>query len=268
VPQAMQQRTMNAGRRLALLLCWAVPAAAQAGEAALTGLQVMERARSVNQPHDEVMQVEMQLVSRGGRAVRRRLRIEYLKGDDGLDRTLIRFAYPRRMKGTGLLTLQRKAGHDDQWLYLPSLRRVRRIAADARTERFVQSDFTYEDLQPEDLDDNAYKLLGPAEVGDRPCHSVEARPKSASGYARRVIAVDAERWLPLRTDYFDADDERVKTQTVSGVRKQGDRFWRPDRIEMIDHRRRHTTVFVISERAINQKIDPGHFTERFLRTGQ
>ena len=212
----MQQRTLNAGRRLALLLCWALPAtAAQAGQSALTGRQVMERARSVNQPDDEVMQVEMRLAPRGGRTVRRRLRIEYLKGPDGLDRTLIRFAYPRRMKGTGLLTVQRAAGHDDQWLYLPSLRRVRRIAADARTERFVQSDFTYEDLQPEDLDDNTYKLLGTATVDDRPCHRVEARPRSPSGYARRVVAVDAERWLPLRTDYFDASGSQRSASTAT-----------------------------------------------------
>ena len=93
----------------------------------LTGRQVMEKARQVNQPDDETVVAEMTLAQEGGRKVRRVFRLEYLRGDDGLDRMLIRFFYPRRMKGTGLLTIERKGRPDDQWLYLPSLRRIRRI---------------------------------------------------------------------------------------------------------------------------------------------
>ena len=240
----------------------------RAAEATLTGRQVMEKARNVNQPDDEITELEMHLTPKGGRTVRRNLRIEYLKGKDGLDRMLIRFSYPRRMKGTGLLTIEQKARSDDQWLYLPSFRRVRRIAADAKAERFVQSDFTYEDLQPEDTDDNTYELLRTEKVDDRLCHIVKGVPKSGSGYARREIAVDAERWLPLRILYFRADGKCCKMQTVGGIRKHGDRFWRPDRVEMTDHERNHTTVFIIKSRAVNQGIDPDHFTERFLQSGR
>jgi len=210
----------------------------------------------------------MQLITTGGSTVERKLRIEYLEGDDGLDRTLIRFSYPRRMGGTGLLTIEQKARSNDQWLYLPSLRKVRRIASDAKTERFVESDFTYEDLQPEGLDGHTYTLVRTETADGRPCHIVEAKPKSASGYARREIAVDAERWLPLRTRYFDADGKLLKTQLAAAIRQHEGRFWRPDRIEMADHRRDHKTLLIIQSRAINKGIDPGHFTERFLETGK
>jgi outer membrane lipoprotein-sorting protein len=251
---------------IAALAAWVSAPVADAGEPKLTGRQVMDKARRVNQPSDETVEVDMQLVPEGGRVSRRKLRLEYLKGADGLDRMLIRFSYPRRMKGTGLLTLERRSGNDDQWLYLPSLRRTRRIHADARAERFVQSDFTYEDLQPEDLDDNAYKLLRTEQVDGRRCHVVEALPRSPSGYARREIAVDAERWLPVRTLYFDAAGRRLKTQTAAGIARHGERYWRPSRIEMIDHVRRHTTVFDVKSRAIDQRIDPAHFTQRFLQS--
>ncbi len=234
----------------------------------LTGRQVMEKARQVNQPDDETVVAEMTLAQEGGRKVRRVFRLEYLRGDDGLDRMLIRFFYPRRMKGTGLLTIERKGRPDDQWLYLPSLRRIRRIATNARTERFVQSDFTYEDLQPEDLDDNDYELLGTAEVDGRKCYLVKARPKSQSAYAWREIAVDCERWLPLQTKYFASDGKCVKTQKASGVRQHAGRYWRADRIEMKDHQRRHSTVLSIKERAINTGVPASHFTTRFLGEGK
>jgi outer membrane lipoprotein-sorting protein len=253
-------------RLLLALLALAAPPAL-AGEAPLTGRQIMEKSRAVNDPQDELTELEMQLIAASGTRTRK-LRIEYLKTDDGLDRSLIRFSYPRRMKGTGLLTHEQKARSDDQWLYLPSLHKTRRIAADAKTERFVQSDFTYEDLQPEDLDDNTYRLLRSETVDGRPCHVVEATPKSGSGYARREIAVDAERWLPLRILYLDAQGQVAKTQHVTGVRQVAGRFWRPDRVEMADHEREHTTVFLIHSRAINQGIDADHFTQRFLATGR
>ncbi|MFP4058274.1 MAG: outer membrane lipoprotein-sorting protein [Candidatus Brocadiia bacterium] len=248
------------------LLLAACLAAASAGE--LTGRQVMEKVRSHNNPHDELTELEMRLVDDAGRSRTRKLRIEYLRTDEGLDRTLIRFSYPRRMKGTGLLTHEQKGRNDDQWLYLPSLRRTRRIAADAKTERFVQSDFTYEDLQPEDLEDNAYKLLRSETVDGRPCHVVEAVPRSPGGYSRREIAVDAERWLPLRILYFDEGGRHVKTEHATEVRQHEGRFWRPDRVEMADLEREHTTVFLIQRRVIDGGIDPQHFTLRFLATGR
>jgi len=252
---------------LPTLLC-TLTLAAHAAQPPLTGRQIMEKTRHINQPNDETIELEMHLITQGGRTRTRRLRIEYLKGTDGLDRMLIRFSYPRRMKGTGLLTIERKARSDDQWLYLPSLRRTRRIAADAKTERFVQSDFTYEDLQPEDLDANTYTLLRTETLDDRPCHIIRATPKSPSSYARRQIAVDAQRWLPLRTLYYDPAGKLLKTQTTADIHKHGDHYWRPDRIEMIDHIRRHTTRFVISARTIDRTIDPGHFTQRHLRSSR
>ena len=172
------------------------------------------------------------------------------------------------MKGTGLLTLEQKARNDDQWLYLPTLRKVRRIASDAKTERFVQSDFTYEDLQPEDLDDNAYELLRTETVDGRPCYIVGAAPKSKSAYARREIAVDSERWLPIRTLHYDGDGELVKTRRASEIRQHRGRFWRPDRTEMVDHVREHKTVLTVKSRSINGGIDAGHFTQRFLKSGR
>jgi len=234
----------------------------------LTGREVMEKARRVNQPDDEALEAEMVLVQEGGRKVRRVFRLEYLKGSDGLDRMLIRFRYPRRMKDTGLLTIERKGRADDQWLYLPSLGRVRRIATDAKTERFVQSDFTYEDLQPEDLDDNEYELLRMEEVDGRKCYVVKATPKGSSGYAWREVAVDCERWLPLRTRYYAADGTCVKTQRASKIGQHAGRFWRPDTIEMADHQRRHTTVLSVRQRAINSRIPASHFTPRYLREGK
>ena len=258
-------RTSQAVTILALLC--SAPLAVGGEATALTGRQIAEKARREGEGNNERIDIEMQLAPKDGRTVTRRFVYETLKVGDGLSHTLIRFSYPRRMKDTGLLTLEQQSRDDDQWLYLPSLRRVRRIASDAKTERFVQSDFTYEDLQSEDLDDNTYKVLGTETVGDRPCHIIEATPKGTSGYSRRVIAVDAERWIRLRVLYYAPDGELAKTQTETGVRKHGDRYWRPDRIEMVDHIRRHTTVFVIHGREINKGIPADHFTQRYLKSG-
>ena len=100
----------NALRHPLLVLLCAAPAV-WAAEAPPTGRQVMEKARRANEPKDETVEVEMRLIAKGGRTTRRRLRIEYLKGADGLDRTLIRFSYPRRMKGTGLPSWSNRTSH-------------------------------------------------------------------------------------------------------------------------------------------------------------
>src|SRR5205085_7922690 len=106
---------------------------------------------------------------------RRRL-MRYVKREGGLERSLVRFVEPPGFRWLAALTIEVKEGNDDQWLYLPDVRKIKRVPRAQSTEAFAGTGFTFEDLRAEDLDSHRYATLGQAEVMGRPALEIEAVP--------------------------------------------------------------------------------------------
>jgi hypothetical protein len=120
----------------------------------------MQKHRQVHRVKDEEEQLVLRLVSKSGAVKERRVVRFTMNGADDLNKILIRFLAPRDVENTALLTWEAKDGNDDQWLYLPATRNPKRIAAAGKKNRFMGTDFTYEDLRPENLAVHSYTSAG------------------------------------------------------------------------------------------------------------
>lgn len=248
--------------------CWVLPLLVALGfqDAPPDGRAIMERAQKLNRAADETDTVAMDLVDEDGGAERQRRLVFYQKPDaEGLDRLLIRFLEPANIKGTGLLTLERRGADDDQWIYLPAQNKVKRIASAEKSGRFLGTDFTYRDLNPEDLDAYDYRYLDTKDLRGTPCYRVEARPRGdegreRDGYAKRLVWIATDSYLPLRIEYHDRQEQFFKFRLAEDVRQLG-RYHKAYRVEMRDIRRRHRTVLRFEE----IKLDAGLEEEVFTR---
>ncbi len=171
----------------------------------------------------------------GGNTRERRLRLSTLerRGDNQGDKSLVVFDEPRDIKGTALLSYTRILEPDDQWLFLPALKRVKRISSANKSGSFVGSEFAYEDITGQEFEKYTYKWLLDEPCDLLECFVVERRPRYAnSGYSRLVTWYDTEEYRIMRVDYFDLDGDHLKTLSLDDYRQYEDRFWRPHELTM------------------------------------
>jgi hypothetical protein len=213
----------------------------------------------------------MEITSKSGRVSKRRLTVLTLTEGDA-DRLLVRFSEPRDVARLGLLTVQRAGASDEQWLYLPSQKKSKRLASSDRTGLFAGTDFAYEDLRVEDLGKHDYKLLGEEEVAGEACWKIEATPadpdeKSESGYSRRELLISKARPLTLEVRMYDRErGGLVKIVRFSDVRLVAG-FPRPHRIEVENRARESRTVAVAVSWNADPSLEAGAFTPFALERG-
>ena len=163
------------------------------------------------------------------------------------DKSIIIFTEPRDVKGTSLLTHANiEPQDDDQWLYLPALKRVKRISSSNRTGKFVSSEFSYEDLSTDEPEDFNFTWLeeGTCLIETAlTCHLIEATPKNKkSGYSKRLIYVDTEEFRYQSVKFYNRRGDLEKELHFKGYQKYLDKFWRADILEMTNLQTGKSTV--------------------------
>lgn len=182
------------------------------------------------------------------------------------DRSIILFESPRDVEGTALLSHTRTLEPDDQWLYLPALRRVKRISSGNKSGPFVGSEFAYEDLVSQEVDKYDYRWLRTEECGALECEVVERFPKyENSGYTRQIVWWDTAEHRVQRIDFHDRKDVLLKTLVWEGYQEYGDGFWRPDRMIMNNHQNGKSTDLVFDEWEFGTGLGEDDFTPSRLR---
>ncbi len=231
--------------RLMLCLCAILllsdPAAAQS--AADKGLAIAQEADARDRGwQDQTARLEMILRNRQGQESRRRLRISTLEMTGDGDRSLIVFESPRDISGTALLSYTHALVPDDQWLFLPALKRVKRIASANKSGPFVGSEFAYEDLASAEVEKYRYTWLRDEPVQGRDAFVIEQHPAYVrSGYTRRVVWLDKAWYQPLKVEFYDRRNALLKTLTVEGYAQYADRYWRPAKMRMVNHQTAKST---------------------------
>jgi hypothetical protein len=229
----------------ALLILWLAggDAAADAtgGLPELDGLTPQQQGLAIFREKDrresgyQDLQVELEMIlrDRRGSESRRQLSISQLEMPDAGDRLLVVFQTPKPIRGTALLSYSYVEGPDDQWLYLPSQRRVKKIASRNRSGPFLSSEFAYEDLALQEVEKFSYRLLGRETRGGRPCLRVERVPLDEhSGYSRQEVLLDQATLRVERIDYFDRYERPLKVLESSDYVLYEGRFWKPRRMFM------------------------------------
>lgn len=192
----------------------------------LTADEIAVRAYNRDEGRDVVMDQKMILGKKGKTPRERKIRLWRIKDEKGNEKTLMRFLEPADVRGTGFLVWSYADPNrdDDQWLYLPALHRVRRIAAQERSRSFMGTDFTYDDLGDRKPSEDTHRLVGTEIVDGRSCYVIEAIPKDEGYlYSRRVAWIDGETFLVLKADFFDRKGKLLKRfhaddiQVIDGI---------------------------------------------------
>jgi hypothetical protein len=159
------------------------------------------------------------------------------------DRSLTQFHEPRDIAGTGFLSWTQIEGEDSQWLYLPSLKRVKRIASANKSGAFVGSEFTYEDLLSDEVEKFDYRWLREEPCGTEQCFVIQRVPRyENSGYSKQFVWIDKAEFRPMQIEYYDHDQELEKTLFLEQYRQYLQKYWRPQTLRMVNHRTGKKTV--------------------------
>ncbi len=216
------------------LLIALLPLSAPAQTPEAKGLAIIEEADRRNTGWiDGTATMEMTLRNSQGEQSVRALRLKTLEVEGDGDKSLSVFDSPKDIKGTALLSYTHALVPDDQWLYLPALKRVKRISSANKSGPFVGSEFAYEDLTSQEVAKYSYKWLRDEDLDGRACFVIEAYPAyDNSGYTRQVVWLDQEMYQPVRIEYYDRKDAPLKTLQSSEWQQYLDQYWRPGRMLM------------------------------------
>ncbi len=249
------RQTRTVQRLGAGLLClWALAARAETpavdaeGSAADRGLAVAQEADRRDAGFgDTTADLTMLLnLSEAGQVERSMRQMVLEVADDG-DKSIMVFDRPRDLQGTAILTFTHRTGPDDQWLYLPALKRVKRISSADKSGPFMGSEFAYEDLASQEVEKYGYRYLRRETLDGVECHVVERVPVDPkSGYSRQEAWFDTEEYRLRRVDYFDRKGDALKTMTLTGYRQYLQQYWRADEMHMSNHQSGKSTLLRFS----------------------
>jgi outer membrane lipoprotein-sorting protein len=217
---------------------------------------------------DSISTVNMTLPSAKGRKRTRRLTwqiLEILQPNEG-DKSLTIFHEPRDIAGTAFLSYTHVDQADDQWLYLPALKRVKRIASTNKSSAFVGSEFAYEDLLSDEVEKFSFRWLRDEACGEWQCFVIERRPLyEDSGYSRQIVWLDRDELRSIRIEYYDRKDRLKKTLVFEDYRLYLERFWRAQIMRMKNHQTGKVTVLEFGEFRFQTGLTEQDFDPSALR---
>ncbi|NQZ27182.1 MAG: outer membrane lipoprotein-sorting protein [Colwellia sp.] len=191
---------------------------------------------------DSTADMVMLLRNKQGQESIREIKMKSLEVLDDGDKSLTIFNKPRDVKGTAFLSFSHPVDADEQWLYLPALKRVKRISSRNKSGPFMGSEFAFEDLSSFEVEKYSYKYLGVEELNGLTNFKVEQYPVDEnSGYTRRIVWLDTLEYRIHKIDFYDRKNSLLKTLTFSDYKQYLAKHWRADNQEMINHQNGKST---------------------------
>jgi outer membrane lipoprotein-sorting protein len=251
-------------RWLAVLLI--VSFSVQAGSAEDRGLEIASEAdRRDTGFNDSKASMKMLLSNSQGDKSTRDIRVRTLEQPGDGDKSLTIFDSPADVRGTAFLSFTHKSGPDDQWLYLPALKRVKRISSRNKSGPFMGSEFAYEDISSQELEKYEYKYLREESCGELQCFVIERYPVDRfSGYTRQVVWLDTAEYRPQQIVYYDRKDAKLKTLTFSDYQQYLDKYWRAHSMYMQNHQTGKSTLLTWSDYAFQTGLSERDFNRNNL----
>lgn len=241
-------------------------------QAEITGLEIVSRAQEVLRVKGVQGVSSLRIIDDKGRERIRKIKMVSKLVDNGeTEKRLLRFMEPADVKGTGLLTFDNKSKDDDLWLYMPSLRKVRRIVSSEKAKSFLGSEFTYADMAPPSPDDFNFKLLGEENVNDVLCYKIEWKPKSddiaeENGFSRRISLSGKDDFVFRKFIDYDLDGELLKELIVHEIKELDtqNHTFRYMNIEAINKQNGRRSTMINDKLEFNPDVDDSYFTTKYL----
>lgn len=208
----------------------------------------------------------MLLRNRRGDESKREMRLKSLEVSGDGDKSLTTFDTPRDVKGTSFLSHTHVTGADDQWLYLPALKRVKRISSNNKSGPFMGSEFAYEDLTSQEVDKYTYKYIQDDTANGKQAFRLERYPVDPkSGYTRQVVWVDQKEYIPLRIVYYDRKGALLKTLQFGDYHQYMGRYWRAHSMEMKNVQTGKSTELTWSDITFGHELSDRDFHKNALK---
>ncbi len=212
-------------------------------------------------------EVNMKMILRrsNGRETERRLRLKLLEVPGDGDKGLTIFDEPKDVQGTTFLNYSHAVEPDDQWIYLPALRRTKRISSKKKTGRFMGSEFTYEDMSSFQLEKYDYKYLRDDSYDGQAVFVIESYPRDEfSGYSKQINFIDQQEYRPLKVEFYDRRGELLKTMEMKDYQQFLDKYWRAGRALMQNRQTGKSTELVWEDYQFKVGLSAADFNKSVL----
>jgi len=254
------------------IICIALVVFYSSAIAQITGRDIMLKVEKQQDTKTRIVKSKMILINKQNKT-RERDVVQYVKSVNdpkGVDdKILIFFEYPADIRGTGLLMISYSDVNkdDDRWLYLPALKKVRRIAGESKNEYFMGTDFTYDDMGGRSVDQDKHTLLGEETIDGVKCYKIESVPVDKNDiYSKKIGWVIPDKWVHLKVDFYDQKGQLMKTLKADDIRNVSG-VWLQFNLVMTNLAENHKTILKIIEAKINEPIDDQIFTITALERG-
>lgn len=249
---------------LAVLLTMMETAFAQSQ---ITGLEVMENV--YNRPTGPDVQSELTMTltnSRGDTRIREIA--QFIKEDGDDEKKIMFFLSPGDVRNTSFMTWSYGGGEDDDmWIYLPALRKTKRISSDSKSDYFMGSDFTYDDLGDRHPSEDTHRILREERVNGADCYVLESIPRDPDYlYSKTLTWVMKGEWIGMKKEFYDEEGELLKILTIHENEKING-YWVIGEMEMHNLQKDHKTLMELNNVRIGEGISDGQFTERMMERG-
>ncbi len=256
----------------AVILSIVFSVVALCAQSQLTGQQIQEKSIEATRVAGVEAVATMTIIdSKGRQRVRKLAQISKLYDNGKTEKKLIRFLAPADVKGTGFLTFDYRENDDDKWLYMPALRKTRRIVSSENAKSFMGSEFSYADMTPPTVEDFTYNILGEEEINGVLCWKIEITPKDddiadENGFSKKISYIGKQNYVIRKVVYFDLDEELHKEFTVYEIKELDiqNRKYRLMHIEMENKQSGRKSIMKVEKIQFKPNVKDEYFTTRYL----
>lgn len=239
---------------------------------ALTAKQIVDRSVETTKLAGVESTATMTIIdSKGRERVRQIAQVTKLYDNGDTEKKLIRFLSPADVKGTGLLTYDYEVEDDDMWLFMPALRKTRRIISSEKAKSFMGSEFSYADMTPPNLDDFSYRILGEPKVDGAACWEIEIVPNDEdvtddNGFSKKISYIGKEDFVIRKAVFYDLDETLLKELTVKEITllDPENKKYRPTELHMDNLQNGRKSILRVDQIQYNPNVKDEYFTTRYL----
>jgi hypothetical protein len=240
-----------------------------AGLFAITGTEIAENAHNIPDPISSHGAVKMDLINASGDVDSRMVEEWTTEDSAGLGSTVMVFRSPASVANTRFLQKENDGRDDDKWIYLPALKRVRRIASSDGDKSFMGTDMTYDDMETREVEQDNHELLGEETFDKWNCYKVKGTSKDSedSQYAYRITWFDKDSWYPVKVEMYDKSETLLKVMTVEDLQTV-DGYLTPMSVYMENVQTNHATRVSMMKIVYDEEVSDRLFTTNYLESGR
>jgi outer membrane lipoprotein-sorting protein len=251
-----------------IILIIAVTVSALTGTAeAQTAKNIVYKVYNRTTPNNGESDMKMTLINKKGSERTRELH-QYFIDLGNEEKQIMFFTSPADVKNTAFMnwSYDDVNKNDDQWLYLPALKKVKRISSSNKDNEFMGSDFTYEDMEKRNPERDNQTLLKSEKYNNEEVWVIESTPIDEEQYSKRIIWISKEKNIPLKIEFYDEDKELLKTLIITKISKiKG--YWIIEKQEMFNIQENHKTIISLTNLKIDSGISENKFNQRTMTKG-